>query len=127
MHTGDLVRRDEEGYFTIVDRKKDMIISGGENIYPAELEKILHGHPAIKEAAVIGIPHPKWGEVGRAVVVLREAGLTEAEVIAYLQERVARYKLPKSVVFTSELPRNPAGKVLKPALREHFGRDNVLV
>lgn len=132
LHTGDLVRRDEEGYFYIVDRKKDMIISGGENIYPAELEKILHGHPGIKEAAVIGVPHPKWGEVGRAVVVPRdpaslqgaifhEATLTEAQVIMYLHERVARYKLPKSVVFTSELPRNPTGKVLKPALRERFG------
>ncbi len=138
LHTGDLVRRDEDGYFFIVDRKKDMIISGGENIYPAELEKILHGHPGIKEAAVIGVPHAKWGEVGRAVVVPRdpaslqdaifnEATLSEAQVIAYLGERVARYKLPKSVIFTSELPRNPTGKVVKPALRERFGGELAMV
>jgi fatty-acyl-CoA synthase len=122
LHTGDLVRRDEDGYYYIVDRKKDLIISGGENIYPAELEKILHGHPEIKEAAVIGVPHPKWGEVGRAVVVAREGSqLDERAVLEYLQARLARYKLPKSVAFTSELPRNPAGKILKPALRERFG------
>ena len=124
LHTGDLVRRDEEGYFYIVDRKKDMIISGGENIYPAELEKILAGHPAIAEAAVIGVPHPKWGEVGRAVVALRSEGLmSEADVIAYLGERVARYKLPKSVVFVAELPRNATGKVVKADLRAQFGQE----
>jgi fatty-acyl-CoA synthase len=123
LHTGDLVRRDEEGYFYIVDRKKDMIISGGENIYPAELEKILAGHPAIAEAAVIGVPHPKWGEVGRAVVALRSEGLmSEEDVIAYLGERVARYKLPKSVVFVTELPRNATGKVVKADLRAKFGQ-----
>ena len=119
LRTGDLVRKDEEGYYYIVDRKKDMIISGGENIYPAELEQLLHAHPAVVEAAVIGIPHAKWGEVGRAVVVLRSPGLvSEAELIAYLGERVARYKLPKSVAFVDGLPRNPTGKVLKTVLRQ---------
>jgi fatty-acyl-CoA synthase len=124
LHTGDLVRRDEEGYYYIVDRKKDMIISGGENIYPAELEHLLLGHPAIAEVAVIGVPHPKWGEVGRVVAVLK-AGETanEAELIAYLGERVARYKLPKSVVFVPSLPRNPTGKILKTALRDQYGAE----
>lgn len=122
LHTGDLVRRDADGYYYIVDRKKDLIISGGENVYPAELEKILHAHPAIQEAAVIGVPHPKWGEVGRAIVVPRAGTpLEERDVLDYLQERLARYKLPKSVAFTEALPRNPSGKILKPALRERFG------
>ncbi|HEY9723981.1 MAG TPA: long-chain fatty acid--CoA ligase [Oscillatoriaceae cyanobacterium] len=119
LHTGDLVRRDEEGYTFIVDRKKDMIISGGENIYPAEIEQHLHAHPAIAEAAVIGVPHAKWGEVGKAIVALREGtSLDEAEVLAYLSERLARYKLPKSVAFVGALPRNASGKVLKAMLRE---------
>ncbi|HEY9855703.1 MAG TPA: long-chain fatty acid--CoA ligase [Stenomitos sp.] len=118
LHTGDLVRRDEEGYYAIVDRKKDMFISGGENIYPAELEKVLHSHPSIQEAAVIGIPDSKWGEVGRAVVVAREGALTEAEVLDFLRERVARYKVPKSVAFVDALPRNPTGKIQKAVLRD---------
>ncbi len=122
LHTGDLVRRDAEGYTYIVDRKKDMFISGGENVYPAELERLLHGHPDISEAAVIGVPDPKWGEVGRAIVVARPGtSLTDRDVLAYLDVRVARYKIPKSVVFVSELPRNPSGKVLKPALRDRYG------
>jgi fatty-acyl-CoA synthase len=124
LHTGDLVRRDEEGYFYIVDRKKDMIISGGENIFPAELEHLLLSHPAVAEVAVIGVPHPKWGEVGRVVAVLKAGETaTEAELIDYLGERVARYKLPKSVVFVPSLPRNPTGKVLKTTLREQFGAE----
>ncbi|MBO9541610.1 long-chain fatty acid--CoA ligase [bacterium] len=118
LHTGDLVRRDEEGYYYIVDRKKDLFISGGENVYPAELEKALHHHPSIHEAAVIGVPDPKWGEVGRAFVVLREGHmLTEAEVLDFLRDRLAKYKIPKSVVFSDALPRNSAGKVVKNALR----------
>lgn len=126
LHTGDLVRRDEEGYHYIVDRKKDMIISGGENIYPAELEKLLHGHPEVAEAAVIGIPDAKWGEVGRAIVARRPgSSLSEAEVIGYLDGKLARYKLPKSVVFVSELPRNPTGKVVKGELRDRYGLASV--
>lgn len=128
LHTGDLVRRDEDGYYYIVDRKKDMFISGGENVYPAELEKALHRHPAIAEAAVIGVPHPKWGEVGRAIVVLKPGmQLSEPEVLAFLQDRVARYKIPKSVVFASELPRNPSGKILKPVLRERYSEAEAAV
>jgi fatty-acyl-CoA synthase len=126
LHTGDVVVRDTEGYFYIVDRKKDMFISGGENVYPAELEKILAGHPAILEAAVIGIPDAKWGEVGRAIVALRPGhAMTQAEVVAFLADKLAKYKLPKSVVFVSELPRNSTGKVTKPALRDLYGKEAV--
>lgn len=98
-----------------------MIISGGENIYPAEVESVMHGHSAIAEAALIGVPDEKWGEVGRAVVVLRpDAQLTEEELLAYLRERLAGYKVPKSVVFVDALPKTGAGKVDKKALRERF-------
>lgn len=121
LRTGDCVRQDEEGYFYIVDRKKDMYISGGENVYPAEIEAVLYAHPAIAEAAVIGLPDPKWGEVGLAVVSLREAGaLTEEMVFEHLRGRLAKYKIPKRVAFMEALPRNPTGKVLKPELRRRF-------
>ncbi|MNL57478.1 Long-chain-fatty-acid--CoA ligase FadD13 [compost metagenome] len=101
-----------------MDRKKDLFISGGENVYPAELEKALHHHPSIHEAAVIGVPDPRWGEVGRAFVVLREGHmLTEEEVLDFLRARLARYKIPKAVVFCDALPRNSAGKVQKNVLR----------
>ena len=123
FHTGDIGIRDEDGYFYIVDRKKDMIISGGENVYPAEVEDTLYQMPQIKEAAVIGVEHPRWGETVRAVVVVKEGeSLTEQEVIDFTQDRLARYKQPKSVVFTDLLPRNPAGKVVKFELRERFGQ-----
>ncbi|MBM3275747.1 MAG: long-chain fatty acid--CoA ligase, partial [Candidatus Sericytochromatia bacterium] len=122
LHTGDLVRRDPEGYTYIVDRKKDMFISGGENVYPAELERLLGGHPAISEAAVIGVPDAKWGEVGRAIVVASpDAKLTESDVLAFFDGKVARYKLPRSVVFVTSLPRNAGGKVLKAELRDRYG------
>ncbi len=114
FRTGDLARRDENGYYYIVDRKKDMIISGGENVYPVEVETALYTHPDILEAAVIGIPHAKWGEVPKAFVVLRAgARLTEEEVISYCRTRLAGYKVPKAVEFRSELPRSAAGKILK--------------
>ncbi|MBV8301600.1 MAG: long-chain fatty acid--CoA ligase, partial [Candidatus Dormibacteraeota bacterium] len=123
FHTGDIGRRDADGYFWILDRKKDMIISGGENVYPAEVEDALYEHPDIKEAAAIGVMHPRWGETVRAVVVLHDGRtITEAEVIEFTQGRLARYKQPKSVVFTDQLPRNPTGKVIKFELREKFGQ-----
>jgi fatty-acyl-CoA synthase len=123
FHTGDIGKRDEDGYFYILDRKKDMIISGGENVYPAEVEDALYTHPDIKEVAVIGVQHPRWGETVRAVIVVKEgATLTKQDVFDYCQGRLARYKQPKSVVFTSLLPRNPAGKVIKFELREKFGQ-----
>lgn len=124
LHTGDLGRQDEDGYLTIVDRKKDMIISGGENIYPAEVESVLCAHPKIAEVAVIGQPDEKWGESPCAVVVVKPGqSLTAGEVIDFCQGRLARYKIPKRAVFSdAPLPRGATGKVLKPVLREKFGR-----
>ena len=123
FHTGDIGRRDTDGYFWILDRTKDMIISGGENIYPAEIEDVLYHHPDIKEAAVIGVPHPRWGESVRAIVVVREgATLTEQDVVDFTEGNLARYKQPRSVVFVDMLPRNPTGKVIKFQLREQYGQ-----
>lgn len=122
LHTGDLAQVDDEGYLYIVDRLKDMIISGGENIYPAEVEQALYTHPAVAECAVIGVPDARWGEVGRAIVVLRDGQqATEAELITYLDGRLARYKIPKSVVFAAALPHNASGKLAKPDLRHAYG------
>jgi fatty-acyl-CoA synthase len=121
LHTGDLARRDEEGDYMIVGRLKDMIKSGGENIYPAEVEDVMHSHEAVAEAALIPRPDPKWGEVGCAVVVLKPgAALSEAELIAWLRERMARYKVPKHVMFADELPKTPANKVDKRILGEQY-------
>ncbi len=121
FHSGDLVRQDEEGYVWLVDRKKDMIISGGENIYCAEVENVLAGHPAIVEVAVIGRPHEKWGEVPVAVAASAQDRLTLADLDEFLSERLARYKHPKALEIVDALPRNPAGKVLKTELRVRFG------
>ena len=119
FHTGDLARMDADGCIYIVERKKDMFISGGENVYPAEVENAIYEMPQIAEAAVIGVPDEKWGEVGRAVVVLKKGReLTDEGIITHLQERLAGYKIPKRVVFVKQLPRNAAGKVLKSILRE---------
>lgn len=116
---GDLARRDEEGYIYIVDRKKDMIISGGVNIYPRETEEVLHQHPAVMEAAGIGVPDDYWGEAMKAVVVLRPGQVAaEEELIAWCKDRLSDYKVPKSVDFIDELPRNAAGKILKRQLRD---------
>lgn len=121
FHTGDLVRQDEEGYLYVVDRKKDMFISGGENVFPAEIEHVLYGHPKIAEVAVIGIPDEKWGEVGKAIVVPKSGEiLTEEEVLSFCQSKLAKYKIPKLVQFATQLPRNPAGKVLKRELKKIF-------
>ena len=121
LRTGDLARRDAEGYYTIVGRSKDMIISGGENIYPAEVESVLHAHPAVAEAALIGVPDAKWGEVGRAIVVLQKgARVTAEELSAFCQPRLARYKIPKLFVFVDELPKTAAGKIDKKVLKERY-------
>lgn len=123
LHTGDLAMRDEEGYHYIVGRLKDMIISGGENIYPAEVESVLHSHPAVAEAALIGVPDEKWGEVGRAIIVLQPgAQVSEEELIAFCKERLASYKVPKSVVIVDELPKTAANKVDKRQLVERYGK-----
>ena len=122
FRTGDIARFDARGFLWLVDRKKDMFISGGENVYPAEVENVLYQHESIAEAAVIGIPDHRWGEVGRAVVVVKpDRSLSEDAVIAHCAANLARYKLPHSVVFTEALPRNATGKVHKPTLRQQFG------
>lgn len=121
FHTGDMVYHDEEWYFYVVDRKKDMFISGGENVYPAEIEAVIYQHPAVHMCAVIGVPHRNWGEIGLACVVLKPgASVTEEELIAFMQDHLARYKVPKSVEFLTELPISAAGKILKRELRERL-------
>jgi fatty-acyl-CoA synthase len=122
LHSGDAAMQDEEGFYYIVDRWKDMYISGGENVYPAEVESVIYGHPAVAEAAVIGVPHAKWQEVGRAIIVVKQGQtLTEEEVLGFCSGKLARYKIPKSVAFVDSLPRTAAGKVLKRTLREQYG------
>jgi fatty-acyl-CoA synthase len=124
FRSGDLATVDAEGYVRLVDRLKDMIISGGENIYPAEVEDALLEHPAVAECAVFGVPNEKWGEVGRAVVVLRPGAAASAEeLLDHLDGRLARYKIPASVVFTDSLPRSGAGKLLKGPLRAAHGHN----
>ncbi|MQA17156.1 MAG: AMP-binding protein [Pseudonocardiaceae bacterium] len=119
--TGDLARMTADGYIYIIGRVKDMILSGGENIYPAEIENPLADHPAIQEAAVIGVPDPRYDETPCAVVVLRQGQtMTEDEVIAYCRERIAGYKRPRHVVFVDSLPRNASGKILKRTLRDEY-------
>jgi fatty-acyl-CoA synthase len=121
FHTGDMVRCDEEWYFYVVDRKKDMFISGGENVYPVEIESVLYKHPAVHMCAVIGVPDEKWGEVGKACVVLKPGmTATEEELIAFMQQHLARYKVPKSVAFLDALPMSGMGKILKRELRDKF-------
>ncbi len=120
--TGDLAYTDDEGFLYIVDRKKDMIISGGENIYPAEVEEVLYRHPAIAEVAVIGVPDERWGEVPKAIVVTKPGqSLSLEELARFCEGTLARYKIPKSIAYVDVLPRNAAGKVLKRMLREQFG------
>ncbi|WP_336204424.1 acyl-CoA synthetase [Nonomuraea sp. LPB2021202275-12-8] len=122
LRSGDVGVADEDGYVRISDRINDMIISGGENIYPAEVESALYGHPAVAECAVIGVADHKWGEVGKALVVLRPGETVRPEdLIAHLYGRLARYKIPKHVEFVPELPRNAAGKLLKARLRTLYG------
>jgi fatty-acyl-CoA synthase len=122
LHSGDAAMYDDEGFYCIVDRWKDMFISGGENVYPAEVENVIYQHPSVAEVAVIGVPHPKWQEVGRALVVVKEnQALVEEEVIEFCRGKLAKFKIPKSVVFVDALPRTAAGKVLKRNLRERFG------
>ena len=121
LKTGDAARFDDEGFIYIVDRWKDMYISGGENVYPAEVENVLYQLSEIAEAAIIGVPDAKWGETGKAVVVLKsDQSLDEEKIIAHCLEKLAKFKVPASVEFIDALPRNATGKVLKRSLREMF-------
>ena len=122
LRSGDAVRADEDGFLFVVDRWKDMFVSGGENVYPAEVENVLYRHPGVAEAAVIGVPDERWGEDGRAVVVPKPGvAPSEAELLAHCAGELARYKIPRSVVFAEALPRSAVGKVHKPTLRDRFG------
>ncbi len=123
FHSGDLVRQDEDGFFYVVDRKKDMIISGGENIYCAEVENVLAGHPQVADVAVIGARHERWGETPVAVVVAADSGRppTLEDLSEFTRDRLASYKKPTAIVVVDELPRNAAGKVLKHELRDRYG------
>jgi acyl-CoA synthetase (AMP-forming)/AMP-acid ligase II len=123
FHSTDLVRRDEDGYIYVMGRKKDIITSGGENIYPEEIEQVLATHPKILESAAIGVPDKLWGENIKAIVVLKPGEvLSEEEIIEHCKQNLASYKKPKSVHFVEELPRNAAGKVLKYELRRQYGK-----
>ncbi len=126
LHSGDAARYDDEGFYYIVDRWKDMFISGGENVYPAEVENVFYEHPAVAEVAVIGVPHPKWQEVGRAIVVLKPGQqAAEGDLLAFCQGKLARYKIPKTVSIVDELPRNDLGKVMKNELRERYSAQEI--
>ncbi|MEE8509156.1 MAG: long-chain-fatty-acid--CoA ligase [Myxococcota bacterium] len=124
MHTGDAGTLDDEGYLFVQDRTKDMIVSGGENVYPREVEDVIFQHPAVADVAVIGVPNEQWGEAVKAIVVLRDGAAASAdEIIDFCRGRLGGYKRPRSVDFAAELPRNPSGKVLKRELREPFWKD----
>jgi long-chain acyl-CoA synthetase len=125
LHTGDMARIDEDGYIYLVDRKRDMIISGGENIYPSEIENVINSHPAVHASAVIAVPDEEWGESVKAVVVVEEGEhVSEDEIISFCKERLAGYKKPKSVDFAESLPRNPIGKLLRKELREKYWKEH---
>ena len=125
LHTGDLATVDEEGFIYLVDRKKDMIVTGGENVYSTEVEAVLYAHPAVKEAAVIPIPDPDWGEAVHACVALRDGKqVTPEELTEFCRERMANYKVPRSIEFIeNELPKGGTGKILKKQLRERYWKD----
>jgi fatty-acyl-CoA synthase len=127
LHTGDACRMDEDGFYYILDRTKDMYISGGENVYPAEVENILYQLDDVVEAAVIGLPDEKWGETGCAVLVLKAgSSVTESDVLAHCKLQLASFKIPKNVTFVKALPRNATGKILKRTLREQFEKETIL-
>ena len=121
LMTGDAARVDEEGFLYIVDRWKDMYISGGENVYPAEVENILYQLPEVAEAAIIGVPDERWGETGKAVLVLKQNQTIETDtVIQHCIQNLAKFKVPQTVEFIEALPRNATGKVLKRTLRDQY-------
>jgi long-chain acyl-CoA synthetase len=114
FHTGDIAKVDEDGYFFIVDRKKELIIRGGYNVYPREIEEVIYSHPAVREAAVVGVPHDDLGEEVGAAVALRDGeDVSPDDLRAYVKERVAAYKYPRAIWLVDELPKGPTGKILK--------------
>jgi fatty-acyl-CoA synthase len=120
---GDMARRDQDGYYYLADRKSNMIISGGENIYPSEVEQLIGAHPKVKDLAVIGVPHEKWGEAVHAVVVLHQGqGASKSEILEWCKDRIAGYKRPKSISFITEdeMPRTATGKLLHRVLRSRY-------
>ena len=119
LYTGDLARMDDEGYFFIVDRKKELIIVGGYNVYPREVEEVLYAHPEVVEAAAIGVPDPNQGEVVKCYVVKKNNALTVEELLAYCMEHLAKYKVPAKIEFLAELPKNATGKILRRSLKNH--------
>jgi len=122
LRTGDMGYMDGEGYFYLAGRGDDLIIRGGENISPEEVENALYAHPSVEEAAVIGIPDPEWGQEPRAIVVLKQGmAATAEELVEFCRQRLSSFKRPRSVVFVDELPRTSTGKVLKRVLREQYG------
>jgi fatty-acyl-CoA synthase len=125
FHTGDMAHCDEDGFYTIAGRYKDMIKSGGENVYAAEVEGVFREHPAVKDAALIGRPDKTWGEIGVMIVVCAEGCQVTGEALAdFCRARLARYKLPKQIIFAEQLPYSPYGKVEKARLRELYGEEN---
>lgn len=119
LHTGDLGIRDEEGFIYIVDRSKDMIISGGENVYSVEVENVLNGHPQIADVAIIGTADPRWGEVVTAIIVQKQGETIDvAELEVFCREQLSAYKIPRKIIFEKELPRNASGKLMKYKLRD---------
>jgi fatty-acyl-CoA synthase len=123
FHTGDLFRYDEEGYFYIVDRKNDLIITGGENVYPTEVEEVLYGHPAVSEAAVVGVPEELWGESVVAVLALKPgSSVSTDELVERCRIRLARYKVPRRFEIWPSLPKTAAGKILRAAVRQQLSR-----
>ncbi len=122
LHTGDLARMDEDGFFYLAGRSGDMYISGGENVYPAEVEQVLKTHPDIEEVAVVGVPDEKWGETGHAFVTkTASSSLSESDVIAICDGKLAKYKWPKRISFCSDFPRTSLGKIKKPELIKNYG------
>ena len=119
FYTGDVATKDEDGYFFIVDRVKDLVVRGGYNVYPREVEEAIYEHPGVAEVAVIGVPHEELGEEVVAAIAMEEGeSATEEEIISFVQERVARYKYPRKIAFMNELPKNATGKILKRELAE---------
>ncbi len=123
LHTGDLGRLDADGYLYFVDRKKDLIKTGGENVYPQEVEAVLNQHPSVAEVTVIGLPDPTWGEAVTAVIVPKADGRVSLEdVKAFCQGKIAGYKIPKAIELVDKIPKNETGKVIKRELRDRFAR-----